>query len=352
MAYLVNGGVFAVPNSIVDQYMHLCDEKKLKALLLILRHGGDVSPEEIARQFALSLPDALDIASFWLNRGILREETAPAVSPTAHVPPAPAAVEEPAPPRPSPAEEVAFLPQKKRPDASPSPETEASAARPPRHRFTTAQINEMSRGDENIALLLQEAQGVLGRTLTPVSSETLTALYSYHGMAPDIILMLLQYCVFLKKNSMSYVEKVAAEWIEKGIDTHEKAEAEIKRAMLRGTTEGRLRGVFCVGDRTFIPSEREHIRRWTEDLGYSVELISLAYERTIEQKGKLSFAYLGGILEKWHEKGVKTVQQAHDEMLGGKKAQRPAVAGRAESAGVRAHEVAELEALTRVGIRR
>ena len=58
--------------------------------------------------------------------------------------------------------------------------------------------------------------------------------------------------------------------------------------------------------------EREFIEQWKKD-GFSTELIHYAYEKTVEQINKLSFAYISKILDSWKSSGftdVKSVKAA------------------------------------------
>ncbi|MCL2857776.1 MAG: DnaD domain protein [Oscillospiraceae bacterium] len=287
-------GVFAVPGAVVDEHLKLCDETALKVLLLILRRGDEVTLEEISN-FLGTDPQAVEQAiSYWTKLGILMEPTpAPPQRPNTKAPP---------------------------PIVDPAPTTQPTYMLPgkERRKLTTRQINEMSAGDDTIAFLLREAQMIIGKPLTPVATDTVAALYSYYGMNPEVLLMLLQYCVGQKRDNMRYIEKVAASWIEMGIDTHEKAEREILAVAERAGQEAAVRRVLGINDRALISSEREYIAAWSEQ-GIPSELIGLAYERTIEQKGKLSLPYINGILQNWRAKGISTPAGALQEMRAGKK---------------------------------
>ncbi|MGI6404214.1 MAG: DnaD domain protein [Oscillospiraceae bacterium] len=337
MTYYVDGplwsSAFAVPSTIVDQHLKLCGGASLKVLLLLLRRGGDADLGEIASFLNLPAADVQDAINYWVHLGVLRQtQESDAVRPSAPAPAPAAAV-------------LSYTEEKDKPEKA-SPALSPTPAMPmERRRLSTREINEMGKQDQNIAYLLQEAQGVLGKPLTPVSTDTIVALYSYYGMQPDLILMLLQYCISMGKDNMRYVEKVAASWIEAGIDTHEKAEKEILRATRRQGAEEQVRRLMGIYDRALVSSEREYIRCWTEDMNCSMELIGLAYERTIEQKGKLSFAYLNGILQNWRSKGITTVKQAREEILQNagkwKREKAPAPAKSAAS-----YDMEELERLT------
>ena len=300
MGYQLEGAlwhrVFAVPGAVVDEHLRLCDEAALKVLLLILRRGGEVTGEEIASFLGTDRATVEGALSYWVSRGVLREP-APAKPPEE---PAAKAASPGSPPARTPAQ-VTVLPGRAR------------------RRLTTRQINEMHKADDNIAFLLREAQMIIGKPLTPVATDTVTALYSYYGMNPEVLLMLLQYCISQKRDNMRYIEKVAASWIEMGIDTHEKAEREILAAVERAGQEASIRRILGINDRALISSEREYISAWKEQ-GISTELVGLAYERTIEQKGKLSLPYINGILQNWKAKGITTPAQALQEMRTGKNA--------------------------------
>ena len=49
------------------------------------------------------------------------------------------------------------------------------------------------------------------------------------------------------------------------------------------------------------------IEQW-KNLGFSIELVHFAYERTLEQINKLNFGYINKILLSWRDSGFMTVQ--------------------------------------------
>lgn len=309
-------GVFAVPDAIVDDHLKLASGLSVKVLLLLLRHGGDISVERLTTVLGHAAVDIQDAVNYWVQVGVIvsAEESATTVASDfepANVPDivnktdqiqSSQSLAAPVPP-PTPALS---------PEPASQPVTKVGAGR--RQRITTQMINEMAKEDTNIAYLLQEVQAVLGSTLTPVATDTVVALYTYHGMQPDLILMLIHYCVSIGKNSMRYIEKVAANWLDRGIDTHEKVEAEILRLTQSDEIEYKIKSAFGIYDRNLITSEKKYIQTWVNEYQMDIALIQLAYERTIERKGKLSFPYISGILTNWHKKGVHTPAQAMQEL--------------------------------------
>lgn len=331
MAYTVENGmwssVFAVPCEVIDKHLKLSGATAWKALLVVLRQGGRAEPEEIAERLGISVADVQDAMHSWQECGVIGRDGA---SYAAQTPPR----EE------KPAERPELCVKD---DAAERADPSADKPGASRRRLNTRQINEMSRGDENIAYLLQESQAVLGKPLTPVATDTIVALYGYYGMQPDMVLMLLQYCISKGKDSMRYVEKVAASWIEQGIDTHEKAEQEILRAAQRDEYEHKIRKLFGIYDRALAASEKKYILSW-ETHGCDPALVQLAFERAVEVKGKLSFPYINGIVQNWIEQGIVTARQAAEEIARGK-GKKPVAAALPGAS----YDMSELEKLVTYG---
>ena len=108
---------------------------------------------------------------------------------------------------------------------------------------------------------------------------------------------------------MPQIRKEAFLWKRMGIDCVEKAEEHIRRQQL---VDGRewaiLSTVGITKPRAAVADEREYIDRWVE-LGFSDELIRLAYERTVFRKGAMNWSYMNRILQSWHQAGYTTVEQ-------------------------------------------
>lgn len=140
--------------------------------------------------------------------------------------------------------------------------------------------------------------------------QCLTALYAYYGLSPEFILTVMGYCKSIDKLSMRYVEKTAASWQEKGIDTVPEAERYIDYLSRRHSNEGQVGQAFRHHDRSLTTREKEMIASWYGELGYGIDVIRLAYERAVENTGKLSFAYINKVLQNWHREGVRTAADA------------------------------------------
>ena len=81
MEYSLNAGewnkVFAVPSSVVDNYIKLASGNSLKLLLYLLRHGGEtITEQRLKNDLGFDeFSELEDAALFWVQRGIIRADS-------------------------------------------------------------------------------------------------------------------------------------------------------------------------------------------------------------------------------------------------------------------------------------
>ena len=315
MSFSVNlgpwGSIFPVPTAVVDQHIKLCGAAQLKVLLLVLRAGeAQVDVPALCKQLNLSAADVHDALNYWVSCGILAqdgpEQTVQASQPDPFAPP-------------EPEKRQTVPPQQPLEPAPTGVTTQTSQGQKittitGRRHLTQQEIAVLAAQDPQVSVLVQEAQARLGKPLSPTETEAVVSLYQYGGMSIDLILMVIEYCKSIDKTSMRYVERTAYNWLDNGIDTHEQAEMHIKDLMERHSQEGQVRSAFGLGNRALTTSEKRYVHRWFHDFGFDISLIRLAYERTVDSTGGLTYPYLNKILSNWHEKGIRTPEQACAEM--------------------------------------
>lgn len=295
MGYLIDYShwttAFTVPCEVVDRHIRLCGASSLRVLLAVLRHSGEcMSLEQIADLVGLSAADAKDALLYWLNAGVLREDSAAPTPPVVLKTPVPEPAPVPAPPAPAP-------------------------IKTPPAKLPPAEIQRLVQTKPELGFLLQESEAILGKTLSSADLSTLVSLYDWAGLSADIILMAVTYCVERGKLNLRYIEKTALSWIEKGVDTHEAIERYIKE---QDQTDDQLRQVksaFGIYDRKLTAKETKYIRTWYNTFGFDISVIKLAYETAIDNTGKLTFPYINKVLANWHQKGIATARQASEEQL-------------------------------------
>ena len=162
--------------------------------------------------------------------------------------------------------------------------------------------------------LYGEVQRLLGRSLNTEELKIILGFVRYLGLPADVITVLVCYCKerarqrgSLRNPSLRTIEKEAYAWAEQGIDTVEEAAAFIQTQNVKNSRIHRLMNILQIRGRSLTAAEERYASGWLE-LGFDEGAISLAYERTCLNTGGLNWAYMNKILQRWHEKGLHTVE--------------------------------------------
>ncbi len=294
MEYKINPmaftGIFPVPNSLVDENIRLASVVQLKVLLFILRHSNDGQwgAEIIAEALSLDEDDVKDAMIFWSERGLLMKEgQAPSASLTA---------------------------EKKTEKAAPVKE-EKRVSEIPISRPSYDDVAKRIKESDEITVLLQEAQTVLGRTIGYDGQSVLVMIYDSYDLPTEVILMAIEYSLSLKKTGWASIARIARRWSELEIDTLEGAMQYIEEHNIVDETWDKLRKLTEITNRNPTEKQRKYMVAWVKEYGYNEDIIYRAYEESIDNTGKMSMPYMDRIIRSWHEKGVKTLADIQNEKI-------------------------------------
>lgn len=201
-----------------------------------------------------------------------------------------------------------------REDAPPPPPPRDD--RPP--EYTRGDVAAALEGEPEFQGLCRELEGMLGRVFTDSDLRCAYTIYDHLGLPPEVIVQLTGWAIRRErrvKNSpaacprMPQIQRLAFQWKRLGLDTLERAEDYLRREEQVDGREWEILSSLGVAERRpAVGREREYIAGWV-DMGLSVELIRMAYERTVYKKGAMNWPYANKILQSWHAAGFRTPQQ-------------------------------------------
>lgn len=174
--------------------------------------------------------------------------------------------------------------------------------------------------DGTFAALHQAVENALGKPLSEADLKSLYTVYDYLSFPPELVYTLVGWCVAEaerkygpgRRPRMPTVKKEAFRWKRLGVDTPAAAEEFLRAQQALRGREADLLPLLDIRDRAAVGREREYIAGWV-DMGFENDAIRLAYERTVLQKGSMNWAYMNGILKRWHAAGLHTATQAEAE---------------------------------------
>ncbi len=188
--------------------------------------------------------------------------------------------------------------------------------------YTANEIYSSASESMELKEMFVISEKILGKHLSSTDINVLYSLYDYYRLPADVIPMLLMYCVKIGKKSMRQIEKVAQDWVDKGINTLENTEKHIRKMERYNSKLNKVKSALGICDRAFTPTEEKYIGTWIEQMNISVELIAYAYDITVVNTGKLSIKYMDKILADWYANGIKTPKQATEYKNSRKSAQK------------------------------
>lgn len=181
--------------------------------------------------------------------------------------------------------------------------------------YSPKEIDTYINNSEEIKYLFKLATDKFGVVKNSNDSNILYSFYDWLRLPIEVIIMLLEYCSSNDKCNMRYIEKVAIDWADKGIDSTQRAEEHLKKLEQKNSKLNIIKNAYGIIDRLFTQAELSYIEQWINEYKFDIETIKLACENTIMNTGKATIKYTHSILEDWHNKKIKTVTQAKEDII-------------------------------------
>lgn len=306
--------VFAVPADVVDKYIKLAGASQLKVLLWLLRNScrrENITANDIAVALNMDPIDVKDCMEFWLNVGLFHKNNDNGITeemPQSYTEPVQAPANYNDTTLNSTATATISEIKNNMESYTPPSRTIARVEKP-----DPVSVAQRISVDDGYAILLQEAETILGRPLTHNDSSTLLMLHDSDGLPYEVITMILYFAKSENKIKMKYIEALGRDWGDAGIDTIEKAEEKIGEIMT--TKEAWYIASTAFGLKnagTPTKKQLDYADLWVNKWGYDEAMLRVAYETCVNSRGEFNINYINGIIKKWHIDGILTEKDLAD----------------------------------------
>ena len=312
------GNVFAVPADVVDKYIKLAGASQLKVLLWLLRNScrrENITANDIAVALNMDPIDVKDCMEFWINVGLFHKNND---NTTAVIDTQPEIQQSYAEPVQAPLEYEPTLNSTATATISEIKNNMESYTPPSRtiarvEKPDPVSVAQRISVDDGYAILLQEAETILGRPLTHNDSSTLLMLHDSDGLPYEVITMILYFAKSENKIKMKYIEALGRDWGDAGIDTIEKAEEKIGEIMMTKEAWYIASNAFGIKN-AGAPTKKQldFADLWVNKWGYDEAMLRTAYETCVNSRGEFNINYINGIIKKWHIEGILTEKDLAD----------------------------------------
>jgi DnaD/phage-associated family protein len=183
----------------------------------------------------------------------------------------------------------------------------------PRPAYSQSEIARSLQSSPAFKTVADETERTLGKALSPSELQTLHSMHAWHGLPPGVLLLLLHHCASEQERlgktlTVRQMENEAKVWASEGFFTEESAEMYIQNKESRRERTSLTFRSLGISGRAPSATEKKYVARWLE-MGFPIESIALAYDKTVVNTGKLAWGYCDSILRRWHEKGLHTPEE-------------------------------------------
>lgn len=164
------------------------------------------------------------------------------------------------------------------------------------------ELNDSSTKD-----MLHDIEKLVGR---PLSTKEMTMYINWikdFNFQPEIILLLIQYCISKGKTDYRYIEKIAISWHDANIRTIEDAQLFIKKHEDKWNNIRKILNYIGIRDAEVMKPQEEMLNKWINTYNFSLEVIYKACDVCFQRINKADFKYIDGILNSWNKEGLKTL---------------------------------------------
>lgn len=183
--------------------------------------------------------------------------------------------------------------------------TAARIARPAAVKPQLREVLAYQKAHPHFADFLQEASALLGKPIGHADTATLLYLVDTVGLPEDVIYTEIGYAVSIGKPNMRYIEKIALDWADQDLTTHQAVADHIHELECARAAAERVEKLLSLV-RPLSAAQAKLADKWLNLWHFSEEMLQRAAAMTVEKTGKFTAAYMDRILERWHAEGVDT----------------------------------------------
>lgn len=167
-------------------------------------------------------------------------------------------------------------------------------------------VEELS--DNKVKDLLKSIEKLLGRMLSPKEVSLYLSFMKDFDFSPEVIVLLVDYCISKGKNDSRYIEKIALSWNDSNIKSLEDAQSYIKFHEDKWINIRKVLTYLGIQGTEVMKPQEEMITKWLVTYKFPLDVIFKACDICFQRINKTEFKYIDSILKNWFESGIKTTQ--------------------------------------------
>ncbi|NLL31559.1 MAG: DnaD domain protein [Clostridiales bacterium] len=167
--------------------------------------------------------------------------------------------------------------------------------------------NEANKG------MIRDIEKLMGRPVSPSEITTYIQWKQDFGFSPELILLLINYCVTKGKNNYRYIEKVAIAWNDLNIKTVDDAQEHIRKTEDKWGTYREILKFLGIRNAEIMKPQEDMLEKWTTVYNFSLDIIKKACDICFQRLNRADFKYIDGILSSWNKDNLRTLKEIEEK---------------------------------------
>lgn len=155
--------------------------------------------------------------------------------------------------------------------------------------------------------MLQDIEKLLARPLSSKEMSTYIGWLKDYNFSPELLLLLIQYCVSKGKTDWRYIEKLAIGWFDEKIKSIDDAQSFIKKHEDKWINIRKILAYLGIKDADIMKPQEEMLTKWFITYKFPLDVIYKACDLCFQRINKAEFKYIDGILTSWYKEGIKNL---------------------------------------------
>ena len=277
-----------IPNAFIDRYMMKANPVYaliyIYGMRLCVSGGSGLSSSELAESLNILESDVENAWRYWEKQGLVQIGRSDSEM------------------------DIMFLPipmQQKKTERA-KPEITVLETQP---IYGMEELELYQNQSRDIKNLFKHAEHAMGKLLTYNDLNVIFGFYDWLRLPIEVIECLFTYCADNDRRDLRYIEKIAVDWADHGIDTVQKAELYVQgfnhdyREIMKALG----------GSGSPSASQKRYIDKWLNTYHMPVEIIQEACDISAVQIGRPKIAHVDKILEDWNKKNIRSITEVKQE---------------------------------------
>lgn len=156
--------------------------------------------------------------------------------------------------------------------------------------------------------MLQDIERIIARPLSPKEMTTYLGWQKDFNFSPELILLLIEYCISKGKSDYRYIEKIAIAWHDSNITTIDSAQDYIKKHEDKWINIRKILTYLGLKNGEVMKPQEDMLNKWLNTYDFPLEVIYRACDICFERINRADFKYIDGILNKWFKENIRTLK--------------------------------------------